>query len=142
MSEMRSSSKATYLCIGCPVGCQLMVELPEGADDLVVSGQQCRRGVDYARKEHRAPERFVTASVRIQGAAWARLPVKTQQPVPKESVVEVCRLLREVTVEAPVVAGDVILANVAGSGVDVVATRSLTGSLSRADLNEVADVEM
>lgn len=114
-----------YLCIGCPLGCRLEVE--QDASDAIVEvrGWSCKKGERYGRQEHTDPRRMVTTTVRITGAGLARLPVKTSQPVPKGHVREVCRQLRSLTVASPIALGDVVLANVAGSGVDVVATRDL-----------------
>jgi len=114
-----------YLCIGCPLGCRLEVE--EDASDAIVEvrGWSCRKGERYGRQEHTDPRRMVTTTVRIAGAALARLPVKTRDPVPKALVREVCRCLRALSVDAPVRIGDVVIADIAGTGVDIVATRDL-----------------
>lgn len=114
-----------YLCIGCPLGCRLEVE--QDASDAIVEvrGWSCKKGERYGRQEHTDPRRMVTTTVRIAGAGLARLPVKTSQAVPKAKVREVCRLLRSLTVNGPVSLGDVVMADVAGSGADVVATRDL-----------------
>jgi CxxC motif-containing protein len=118
----------TYLCIGCPFGCRL--ELDESADgDIVeVRGFHCKRGDEFARQEHTDPRRVLTTTVAIDGARWPRLPVKTAASIPKALVVDVCRALRGVRVRAPIAVGDVIVADIAGSGVDVVATRSMSPS--------------
>lgn len=123
MSDDRISH---YLCIGCPLGCRLEVE-SDASDAIVeVRGWSCKKGERYGRQEHTDPRRMVTTTVRISGAGLARLPVKTSEPVPKGQVQEVCRQLRALTVTAPVTMGDVVLADVAGSGADVVATRDLS----------------
>lgn len=114
-----------YLCIGCPLGCRLEVEADASDNVVEVRGWSCKKGERYGQQEHTDPRRMVTTTVRIGGAGLARLPVKTSQPVPKGSVREVCRQLRSLTVTAPVALGDVVLADVAGSGADVVATRDL-----------------
>ena len=48
--------------------------------------------------------------------------VKTAQDIPKGKIFDCVEALRDVCVEAPVQIGDVILENVAGTGVDIVAT--------------------
>ena len=113
-----------YLCIGCPLGCRLEVEEEDGAI-VEVRGFSCKRGKEYAEQEHTDPRRMVTSSVRVTNGRWARLPVKTTRPVRKDQVRAVCRLLREITRAAPVGLGDVIVANVLDSGVDIVATRDI-----------------
>ena len=115
-----------YLCIGCPLGCRLEVdEEPESHAIVEVRGFSCRRGKEYAMQEHSAPQRVVTTTVAIKHARWARVPVRSARPAPKEMVLAICHALREVCVSAPVKMGDVIVANVAGSGVDIIATRDM-----------------
>lgn len=113
-----------YLCIGCPLGCRLEVEEDAGAI-VEIRGFACKRGKEYAEREHIDPRRMVSSTVRVVNGVWARLPVKTTQPVPKDQVLAVCAVLRQVTVAAPVKFGDVIASNVLNTGADVVATRHM-----------------
>ena len=113
-----------YLCIGCPLGCRLEVEEEDGAI-VEVRGFACKRGKEYAEREHVDPRRMVSSTVRVANGLWARLPVKTDRPVPKDQVRAVCRVLRQVSIPAPVSMGDVILANVLGTGADIVAARDM-----------------
>ncbi len=115
---------AHYLCIGCPLGCRLEVDAIDG-EVVEVRGNSCKRGKEFAVQEHTDPRRFVTTTVRTLGGRWPRLPVKTATSVPKGRVVDVARALHELTLTAPVAMGDVVLADVLGTGVDVVATRDL-----------------
>jgi CxxC motif-containing protein len=127
MSDDRHADEtvvATYLCIGCPLGCRLEVEEERG-EIVEVRGQSCKKGDVFARQEHTDPRRVVTTTVAVKGGLWSRLPVKTQGDVPKAAVVDVCRLLHGITLEAPVTIGQVIAADVLGTGVDVVASRDL-----------------
>lgn len=114
-----------YLCISCPLGCRLEVE--EGADgDIVeIRGFTCKRGKTYGEQEHTDPKRMVTTTVEVRGGFWSRLPVKTAEEVPKGQVEAVCAELRRISLEAPVAMGDVVLANVLGTGVDIVASRDI-----------------
>lgn len=114
----------SYLCIGCPLGCRLEVDEDEGHQIVEIRGFACKRGKEYAAQEHTAPQRMVTTTVRLVGGKQARLPVKTRTPVPKALASAICRALQTVSVTAPVSVGDVILADVLGAGVDVVATRT------------------
>ena len=115
----------TYLCIGCPLGCRL--ELDEDADGSIVEirGSSCRRGDRYATQEHTDPRRSVATTVAIGGGLWPRLPVKTSGEVPKGLVRQVCIELDRVVVDAPISCGDIVLADVLGTGCDVVATRDM-----------------
>jgi CxxC motif-containing protein len=114
-----------YLCIGCPLGCRLEVDESAEGDIVEVRGFSCRTGRTFAVQEHTDPRRLVTTTVAVVGARWPRLPVKTTGTVPKASVRAVCAALAGVAVMAPVRLGDVVATDVAGTGVDVVATRHL-----------------
>jgi len=118
------SETSHYLCINCPLGCRLEVDA-DGDEVVEVRGNACKRGVEFARQEHSDPRRMVTTTVAIRGAPVARLPVATAEALPKDRVVDLCRALHQLRLEAPVAIGDVVLADALGTGVDVVATRSL-----------------
>jgi len=114
-----------YTCLGCPMGCPLEL-VHEGDEIIEVSGHRCTRGTKYARQEFVAPQRNLSTTVAIHGARWARLPVKVVQPLPKERVMEVARIIHALRVEAPVEMGQVLLEDVLGlPGAAVVATRSM-----------------
>ena len=111
-------------CIGCPMGCTLTATLENGVV-TEVHGNTCPRGDQYARKECVAPERVVTGTVRLRGGALPVLPVRTAGPVPKEMVLAVADALRRMAVSAPVRCGDTICEDIAGTGVPLVASRSM-----------------
>ncbi len=111
------------ICIQCPLGCALTVTVD--GDRVEVSGNTCPRGAEYGRKEVTAPTRTVTSTVAVTGGVLARLPVKTRTDVPKQSVFAVMQAVRAARVTAPVTIGQTIIENVAGTGVDLIATRSI-----------------
>jgi CxxC motif-containing protein len=113
-----------YLCIGCPLGCRLEVE-EDGGEIVEVRGFACKRGKEYAEREHIDPRRIVTTTIGVRNGLWARLPVKTNKPVPKAMVLAICQSLGEVIITAPVKLGQLIWPNILDSGVDVVATRDM-----------------
>lgn len=110
-------------CINCPVGCRLAVELEEGKV-VSVTGNTCPRGVAYAKQECVDPLRMVTAVVPVEGSA-APLSVKTRTPIPKKEIKNCMKALAQAKLTAPIVAGTVVLADVCGTGVDVIATKSV-----------------
>ena len=73
--------KRKLTCIGCPMGCQVEVEL-DGSEVQTVTGNHCKRGDAYARKEVTNPTRIVTTTVRLAGGGV--VPVKTKEDIPKE----------------------------------------------------------
>ncbi len=112
-----------FLCIRCPKGCRLRVVVD--GDYIAVTGYECLEGKKYGEEEVRNPKRMVTSTVRILGAKYPRLPVRTAEPVPKDRILDVIAALRGVVVRAPVRRGQVIVENVAGTGVDVIAERDM-----------------
>lgn len=111
-------------CINCPLGCQLTVTVADG-EVTSVTGNTCKRGGVYGKKEVTNPTRIVTTTVPVTGSATEHMvSVKTASDVPKGKMFEVVAALAGVTAKAPVAIGDVILHDVAGTGVDVIATKS------------------
>jgi CxxC motif-containing protein len=121
-------------CIVCPIGCALSVEEgPEAA--LSIIGNRCPRGAVYAQEEIRAPRRVVTATCgiadavsRIAGATIngpRRVPVKTQQTCPRERINDLLADIYKTRVRLPVKAGDAVITDWQGSGINVVAVRDL-----------------
>ena len=110
------------ICINCPKGCELDVTVD--GDKVTVTGQGCPRGEAYGRAELENPTRMVTGLVRIAGMRKP-LPVKTKTAIPKGKIDAVLFALHQTTVQLPVKIGDVIIPNVADTGVDVVATTNI-----------------
>jgi CxxC motif-containing protein len=117
------------VCISCPIGCRLTVTW-EDESDVTVRGNRCAKGEAYAREEILAPKRVVTATVPVVSSRKAaqearRLSVKTSSPLLKEHIPALLDALYSMQVKEPVRCGDVLLRNFAGTGVDLVATRTL-----------------
>ena len=131
-------------CIVCPMGCSLSVEEdPAGA--LTVTGNRCPRGAAYAQEEIRAPKRTVTATCGIaypdmeastngtpgearpsRGlTAPRRIPVKTSAPCPKEKIDALLGDIYRLRPKLPVKAGDKLITDWNGSGIDVIAVRTM-----------------
>ena len=122
----KGSRKATqeFICIACPLGCVLTVKMRD-AEVRSVTGNRCPKGVTYARQEVAGPRRVVTTTVRLAGGRIPLLPVKTRVAVPRDAAPKVVKAASAVVATAPLRLGDVVLADVAGTGVDLVATRSV-----------------
>lgn len=106
------------ICIMCPMGCPL--DVTETAEGVVVRGNTCKRGEEYGRQEYTNPKRVVTSLVRLDGGGV--VSVKTDGLIEKGRIFELLALLKDVVLARPVAIGDVVLADVFGSGVSVVAT--------------------
>lgn len=109
-------------CIVCPVGCHLEVDVD---NDYAVTGNECPRGVKYAEKELNNPTRTITSTVIIKGAKYDRIPVKTSDEIPKSKIFDVMAKLNAVCLTAPVKIGDVVIENIADTGVNIITTRSM-----------------
>lgn len=114
----------TLTCISCPMGCPLTVEM-DGDEIISVTGNTCKRGDVYARKEVTAPTRIVTSTVKVTNGSADMVSVKTKTDIPKDKIFDCVKCLKGVSVEAPVHIGDVIVPNAAGTGVDIVATKDV-----------------
>ena len=112
------------VCISCPLGCRLTVAW-EDEKDIAVKGNKCAKGESYAQEEILAPKRVVTATVRAVAGADRRLPVKTSAPILKEHIPTLLNRVYKLELSPPIVRGQVLLKNIEGTGVDLVATRSL-----------------
>jgi len=110
------------ICIVCPQGCRLRVD---EANDYAVSGARCARGEDYGRRELLSPTRVLTSTLALEGGYIARCPVKTDGAIPKAKMFEAMEQIRSLKVAAPVKTGQVIIENLLGTGVDLVATRDM-----------------
>lgn len=112
-------------CIGCPLGCALRVELNDAGEVVSVSGNTCKRGEEYGRREVTAPVRMVTSTVRVTGGKAAVVPVRTATDIPKGKIFDCMDEIWSAVVAAPVKIGDVVIENVAGTGVSIVASKAV-----------------
>ncbi|MBC7264572.1 MAG: DUF1667 domain-containing protein [Chloroflexi bacterium] len=119
MSQVRE-----FICTTCPMGCRIRA-ICENGELRDAEGQACKRGLEYVRTELTDPRRMVATTVRVRGGRWPLVPVRTAAPVPKAGIPTILNLLREIEVQAPVTLGQVILADAAGTGIDVIASRDM-----------------
>lgn len=106
------------------MGCQITVEY-EGENIHSVVGNSCAIGDRYARQEVIHPERTVTSTVYVTGGDKPRCSVKTQHNIPKDRIFDCMKVINSTKIAAPVRIGDVVIHDVCGTGVDVVATRNI-----------------
>ena len=113
-----------YVCIVCPNSCRLQVEEKDG--EIVVSGNECKRGLDHGIHEYTNPTRMLTTTVAIDGGVLPRIPVISSGEVPKTKLNECLQRLYTLRLQAPVVCGQVIEENICNTGADILASRSMT----------------
>ncbi|HYA48331.1 MAG TPA: DUF1667 domain-containing protein [Burkholderiales bacterium] len=121
MSDRPAVDRLT--CILCPVGCELEVRRTEGGLD--VQGHQCEKGIEFATEEVLYPKRNLATSVPVKGSETRLVSVRLSDRVPREMIFPILREIGRLRPEAPVRRGQVLIANVLSTGVDVIATRTV-----------------
>ncbi|MBN2540054.1 MAG: DUF1667 domain-containing protein [Bacilli bacterium] len=111
--------KKEFICIVCPRGCHITVH-----EDGSITGNMCKRGIDYVQTEMSSPKRIVTTTVKTVFSEMPRVPVKTSQPIPKELIMDVMKELSKTTITKPMSMGDVLIENILDTGANIVLTRS------------------
>lgn len=111
----------TLICIGCPNGCLVTVDKNQDGS-LSITGNTCKKGEEYARNEVTAPKRTVTSIVRVAGGKNPVVSVKTKEEIPKEKIAVCMEEINRTVLKAPVSLGQTVIADVAGTGVNIVAT--------------------
>lgn len=121
-----SSKEKSLTCIGCPMGCLIAVSA-DALGQLTIAGAKCARGETYARTEMVHPTRTLTTLIAVPGS---RIPlsVKTSHPIPRELMDACLEIIHETSVRLPVEIGDIVVADLLGTGIDAIATRSLAAS--------------
>ena len=113
----------TITCICCPKGC--LVTLDTDCPEETVKGNACPQGKEYSISELTHPMRTISSTVEIKGGLHPRIPVKTNGNIPKEKIFEVMEEINKISVESPVKCGDILLEDVLGTGVNIVACRNM-----------------
>lgn len=111
------------VCIVCPNGCRL--DVTQNGDEISVLGNKCKRGEAFARTELTAPTRSVTTSVASTVEGFPVVSVRTDGEIPKGKIFDLVRLLKNVVVDKPLSIGTVVLADVFGTGVNVITTTDM-----------------
>lgn len=115
--------KKHYVCITCPRSCRLTVW--EEADGIHVEGATCKRGETHGKNEYTNPMRMLTTTVAIEGGVHPRIAVVSSAELPKELLPQCLERLYTITLTAPVRRGQIIAADICGTGVDIIASRSM-----------------
>lgn len=115
------------VCIVCPVGCHMqIVEDKESETGYQVTGAGCKRGPIYGVKELSNPTRLLTSTVKIKGGILPRVPVRTDNEIPKDKIFEVMEIINKIEINAPVKMGDILAANILGLDVNIVSSKSVS----------------
>jgi len=113
----------TLTCISCPLGCDLEAEVV--GDTVTVTGNRCDKGVAYAKAEILNPQRVVTSNILVEGGICPLVSVKTSAPIPKGLIGKMIQELKNMKIRAPIRIGQILIRNLLGTGIDVIATREV-----------------
>lgn len=112
------------ICVACPIGCGMSIELDDEGAVLTVTGNQCKRGEAYAVTECTAPTRTLTTTAKVKNGNSPLVPVRSAKPLPKALLLDCMGVINAIRVDAPVKIGDVVLENILDTGVNIIATNS------------------
>jgi CxxC motif-containing protein len=113
-----------FICVTCPVGCTIETVV-EGQELIELKGNACKRGIAFVQEEITNPRRMLTTTVQVIGGELPLAPVHSSEPLPKNLLLAAAHELRSLRLNAPVQMGQVVLAGILGSGVDIVASRPI-----------------
>ncbi len=116
--------KNNITCVACPVSCEIEVEISRGQIKKI-KGFQCVQGKKYAVEEFSQPLRILPATVRVENGLLPLVPVKSQEPIPRDLLEQAMLELARIKLVAPVQEGQVVMKNIMNTGVDMVATRNM-----------------
>jgi len=121
-----STDSREVICIVCPVGCRIQITRSnEEQSGYHVTGHTCKRGIEYAIKEVTNPTRTLTSTVKVKNSKIEWLPVRTSGEIPKSKIFSCMEIINKTVIEAPVRVGQVLVKDLFGTGVDIIASRSL-----------------
>ncbi len=117
--------KRHLVCVVCPIGCEIDV-VHDGQKIISMEGNKCEKSEEFVRQELIEPMRILTTTVRIQGARWSVIPVRSNKAVPKRLFPRIMKQLRCIKLQAPVIMLDVVVKDVLDTGTNIIATRTMT----------------
>ena len=114
-------NKKELVCIICPRGCNII------SKNNKVYGYNCLEGKKFGEEEFKNPKRTLTTtiSIYIRGQWYGELPVKTSEPISRERLFDVMKLLSSIYVTPPVRMGEVIVEDLLNTGVSLIATQQV-----------------
>ncbi len=114
----------SFTCVLCPNGCEILVEYE---NDIIkeVSNALCNKGKEYAISEVRNPQRTLTTSIKVIDGEFPLASVRSEKPIPLSMLKEVIGYIKDIILEAPIVAGQIVAEDINGTGINIVATRKI-----------------
>ncbi len=118
------AAERKIICIACPRGCLLTTKKRDST--LLVSGNKCTRGTEYAIQEISSPMRILTSTVRTVFPDYPRLPVRTDKAIPLCDVFRYMAEINRVVVRERLQPGSIILKAMVKSDVRLLAADTMS----------------
>jgi CxxC motif-containing protein len=113
-----------YTCIVCPRSCKIDLTIKDD-NSYEIKGNSCKRGESYVINEYTNPKRMLTTTVKIENGLYKNIPVVSDQEVEKSKLFDCLKYLYSIKVKAPIKEGDIIVENILGTGVNIIAARDM-----------------
>mgnify|MGYP000656441917 FL=1 len=123
-----ASTTRHFHCTTCP---QNVLTIDTSIDEngvehvLSVQGNRCARGRKFAEQEIIRPMRILATTIVVREGDEKLLPVRTARPIPRDLHLRAMRDIRHASITAPVRMGDVVMSDLLGTGVDLVASMNV-----------------
>ena len=111
-------------CRCCPFGCQIEVTSEAGVI-YQIEGNNCLKGDRYAEQESGMQHRILTFSVRVNNGKYANVQGITSKPFEISLRNKVISYLKEIELEAPIYKGDILVSNLLGTDISLLANMDL-----------------
>ena len=119
-----AAQKKHFVCVVCPVGCEIDV-VHDDSKIISMEGNKCEKSEEFVKQELIEPMRVLTTTVRIEGARWPVIPVRTDKAIPKRLFPSAMKRLRRIKQQAPVNMLDIVVIDILHTGANVIATRTM-----------------
>ncbi|MDR2589376.1 MAG: DUF1667 domain-containing protein [Oscillospiraceae bacterium] len=126
-------------CTNCSKLC--LISIVGTGPAMHIEGYKCDKGFEYAEKEAADPHRVLTTTVRTKFPDVSMISVKTDGEIPKFRIPKAMLELAEVVVDSELAVGDVIVEDIAETGVSVVITSPVLMKLGAELENKNIEIE-
>jgi len=128
MSDSSQSVVKVIRCIVCPTGCAIQA-IGDSKGNVTFQGYTCKRGLEYAEQEYFEPKRILTTTMRVENGVLPLIPVRTNNPIPKDKLENVLKEIAKKMIKPPIKMGDILIENVLGLDANIIASRDLIEKL-------------
>ena len=111
------------VCLVCPKSCCLSII--HNLENISIENNDCNKGLEFAKKELRDPERLLTSTIRVDLGELPLVSVRSDKPVKKTEVKALIKYLDSIVLYAPVISGQILVSGLGKNKVNIIATRTI-----------------